>query len=310
MFCCQHQYMAYGETYARDRRLLRFADYSAVLLSFLLVICRLAASCSSRSLAVDAAVADALKDWIVSTLNAFLVMKSLRPADVSFPFGYGKIEAIAAFSQAVLLLMTGGWIAFSAIRSAAAHDHSVVYTTTALISLIVSVVLGLILSLIQTYAAKRTKSMAFLADAAHYRSDVFMNIGIVCCFLISLKIAYIDVIVGLAMSVYLLVTAWVVGKSSLRALLDMSLPTKVVDDLRNLVLACGEEVASLRTHGTGRGEMIVLQIVVTSRTTVTKLLERQEILEQKIHERFPRSFVLVSFTRSHVDHDENGREGR
>lgn len=301
MFCCHHQHAAYDATYIQDRRLLRFAAYSAFLISFLLVVCRFAAYYSSRSLAVDAAMGDALKDWLISTLNAFLVVRSLRPADSSFPFGYGKIEAVAAFLQAALLSVVGGWIAFSAVRGAAAHDHSVIYTTTALVSLIISIALGFILSFIQSSVAKKTRSMAFLADAAHYRSDVFMNMGVLCCFLISVKIAIIDVIVGLSMSVYLLLTAWKVGKTSLKTLLDMSLPASTVEDLENLVLAHGGHLVTLRTHGSGRGEFIALQVIPPARATLKTVFEKQALLEQKIHQKFPRSFVMISWVATSPD---------
>lgn len=293
MFCCHHQQAALGEVMMQDRRLLKFASYSAFLISFLLVICRLAAYFTSHSLAIEASVADAVKDCLVSTVNALLVLQSIRPANNRFPFGSGKVEALAAFMQAAFLFVTGGWILFESIRESASHHHHIDYSTTALVSLVISIALGITLACIQGYVARRTKSMAFLAESAHYRSDVMMNVGVLCCFLLAVKSALIDLLVGVAMAIYLLIMAWTVGRNALVTLLDCSLPDATLRHLEDLIVAAGGEIAALKTHGTGRGEFISLQLRATPSQSVKQLMKLQEAIETRIHTEFPRSFVIV-----------------
>lgn len=242
---------------------------------------------------VEASLYDAVKDCFVSSVNAFLILRSVRPASSSFPFGYGKVEALAALFQSAFLLATGGLIVFDAIQGAAAHDHSVMCTSVALISLVISIILALILALIQSYVAHHTKSMAVLADSIHYRTDVFMNIGIVFCFLISVKSAVFDIVISICLAIYLILSAWNIGRHAVFTLLDHSLPSAVVQNILNIVVAAGGTVTSLRTHSSGRGEFVVLQLAEDPSLTLEQFAEKQLLIERKIHEQFPRSFVII-----------------
>lgn len=293
MFCCQHQVEAFDAVRVQDRRLLKFSAYSAFVITFLLVICRLSAFFSSKSLAVEASLYDAIKDFFVSSVNAFLILRSVRPANPSFPFGYGKVEALAALFQSAFLLITGSLIVFDAIQGAVAHDHSVMCTSIALTSLVISIALALILALVQSYVAHRTKSMAVLADSIHYRTDVFMNIGIVFCFLISVKSSVFDITIGVFLAIYLIFSAWNIGRHAVFTLLDHSLPSAVVQNILNIVVAAEGTVTSLRTHSSGRGEFVVLQLAEDPSLTLEQFAEKQLLIERKIHEQFPRSFVFI-----------------
>lgn len=297
MFCCQERRHAFEAIQEQDSRRLKIAAYSTFIITFLLIICRSSAYFVSHSLAVKASVLDAIKDCLVSSLNAFFILRSIKPADDSYPFGYGKVEALGAFLQSLFLFITGGFIAFDAIRDATFHEHNVTYSQVAIISLIVSIGLSLLLALIQTHVAKHTKSMAVLADSIHYKSDVVLNIGIVICLFLSFKSAWFDIIIGFCMAVYLIVAAWSVGRRSLLTLLDHSLPLSDRQNIENIIMASGGKIHFLRTHGSGRGEFITIELIEEKETTLVQFQEKQYQIEQKIHQHFPRSFIIISLAR-------------
>lgn len=297
MFCCPEQRHAFELTQVQDQRRLRFAAYSAFIITFLLVVCRVAAYAFSQSLAIKAAVLDSVKDCIVSSLNACLILKSIQPANAAFPFGYGKVEALAACAQSVFLFITGGWIAYDAICDIVHHSHSVTPSRVAVASLVISIVLALVLTLIQAYVARKTKSLAVLADSVHYRSDVILNIGVIICLFISFKSAWFDVILGICISVYLIVTAWNVGRKAFLILMDHSLPKKDEEIIRAIAAASGGDVQALRTHSSGRGEFITLELREQPGDTVEQVQAKHFAIEQKLHQQFPRSFIIIGLIR-------------
>lgn len=72
MFCCQHQVEAFDAVSVQDRRLLKFSAYSAFVITFLLVICRLSAFFSSKSLTVEASFMMPLRTVLFHRLMPFL----------------------------------------------------------------------------------------------------------------------------------------------------------------------------------------------------------------------------------------------
>lgn len=297
MFCCPEQRNAFELTQHQDQRYLRLAAYSAFLITFLLIICRVAAYAFSQSLAIKAAVLDSIKDCIVSSLNACLILKSIQPANASFPFGYGKVEALAALAQSVFLFVTGGWITYDAVSDILHHEHSVTQSSVAVASLVISIVLALILALIQAHVARKTKSLAVLADSVHYRTDVILNIGVIICLFISFKSAWFDVVLGFCISIYLIIIAWQVGRKAFLILMDHSLSKKDEDVIRAIAQASGADVQALRTHSSGRGEFITLELKEKSSDTVKQVQAKHLEIEQKLHQQFPRSFIVIGLTR-------------
>lgn len=298
MFCCPEQRHAFEMTQAQDRRRLRFVAYSTFVITFLLIVCRAAAYAFSQSLAVKAAVLDSVKDCVVSSLNACLILKSIQPANAAFPFGYGKVEALAACAQSAFLFITGGWITYDAICDMMHHSHSVTPSRVAVASLVVSIILALVLALIQAHVARKTKSLAVLADSAHYRSDVIMNVGAIICLFISFKSAWFDVVLGFCISVYLIVMAGKVGRKALLILMDHSLPCQDEEVIAAIVQASGGEIQALRTHSSGRGEFITLELKEPKAATAAEIQVKHQEIEQRLHQHFPRSFIVLGLARS------------
>lgn len=297
MFCCPEQRQAFELTQLQDQRRLRFAAYSAFIITFLLIVCRVAAYAFSQSLAIKAAVFDSVKDCIVSSLNACLILKSIQPANAAFPFGYGKVEALAACAQSVFLFVTGGWITYDAICDIVQHSHSVTPSRVAVASLVVSIILALVLALIQAHVARKTKSLAVLADSVHYRTDVVMNVGVMICLFISFKSSWFDVALGFCISVYLIVTAWQVGRKAFLILMDHSLPKGDEEIIRAIATASGADIQALRTHSSGRGEFITLELREQPNETIEQVQAKHFAIEQKLHQQFPRSFIIIGLNR-------------
>jgi ferrous-iron efflux pump FieF len=127
---------------------------------------------------------DSVLDVVVSFINSKVVKFARQSADLDHPYGHGKAESIAALGQSALILGGAVVIVVSAIQ---ALVKEFLYPTGAHESIVSPLdmgffffgcaLCGLALSLYLTKAAKKHKSVALRADAAHYSSDFVTNLA-------------------------------------------------------------------------------------------------------------------------------------
>ena len=87
-------------------------------------------------------------------------------------------------------------------------------------------VLALLLVALQRYVGRRTGSVAISADAAHYQSDLFINIGVGVSIALTswTGLALIDPLVGMLIAIIVLYSASGIARRSLQILLDHEIP--------------------------------------------------------------------------------------
>ncbi len=143
--------------------------------STLLIFIKLTIGFLSGSVAVLASAIDSVLDLIVSMFNFFAVTKSEQPADQTFNYGRGKIEALAAVIEGTVITMSGLYILYEAIRKAFGHEETKLLETSIIVMLI-SLVITISLVIYLNYVAKKTNSMVIKSDALHYKTDLYSNV--------------------------------------------------------------------------------------------------------------------------------------
>jgi cation diffusion facilitator family transporter len=240
--------------------------------------------------AVEAALFDSLKDVFISCVNLMLVLKSTKSADEKYQFGYGKLEAFASLIQAILLITMSVLLTYELFSS----DHSVDYSSVATWNLLLSLTLIICVACAQGFYAKKMKSSALLADAAHYKADVVTNFMIIVGFLTSQKIRWLDATIGISISIYFLMIAFSVGKRALNTLLDKALPAEVIRKVEELVISCGiAPPISIATKHLGRSEFFLVQRLFSKSESTEDFANKQKIVEAVIHEAFPTAYVII-----------------
>jgi len=73
----------------------------------LLIILKLTIGILSGSVAVLASAIDSVLDLIISAFNYFAINKAEQPANKTFNYGKGKIEALAAVIEGTIITMSG-----------------------------------------------------------------------------------------------------------------------------------------------------------------------------------------------------------
>ena len=99
------------------------APLAGVVVNGALAVIKITAGILGNSYALVADGIESTSD-IISSLIVWAGLRiSLRPADQSHPYGYGKAEALAAIAGSLALLLAAGLIAVQSIREIVTPHH-------------------------------------------------------------------------------------------------------------------------------------------------------------------------------------------
>lgn len=202
----------------------------------ILIILKLTIGILSGSVAVLASAIDSVLDLIISAFNYFAINKAEQPADKTFNYGKGKIEALAAVIEGTIITMSGLFILYHAIKKAYIGDTTELLGPSIMV-MAISLVITFALVMFLNYVAKKTNNMVIKSDALHYKTDVLSNGAI----LVSLILIYttgldlIDAIMGIIISVYIIYSAYEIIKEGVYVLLDAALDEEIVEEIKNII---------------------------------------------------------------------------
>ncbi|QKJ26998.1 cation diffusion facilitator family transporter [Aliarcobacter cibarius] len=204
----------------------------------ILTIIKLAVGLFSGSVAVLASAIDSILDMFVSIFNYFAISKSEKPADKTFNYGKGKIEALASVIEGTIISMSGLFLlyqAFSKYKNGEVSSYLEISIYVMISSLVITI--GLVLYL--NYIAKKTHSMVIKADALHYKTDVFSSIAVLLSLLLVSLTGYelFDVIIGSLIALYIIYSAYNLIHSGIMVLLDRALDEEMVINIISIFMS-------------------------------------------------------------------------
>jgi len=192
----------------------------------------------SGSVAVLASAIDSILDMFVSIFNYFAISNSEKPADNKFNYGRGKVEALASVIEGVIISISGLFLLYTAIEKYFTKETST-YLNISLIVMVISLFITILLVAYLNGVAKKTNNMVVKADALHYETDVWVN-GAVLISLVGVWATgweIIDIIVGGAISIFIIYSAYELIEEGVLILLDRALEEeisqKIVEIIKN-----------------------------------------------------------------------------
>jgi len=192
----------------------------------------------SGSVAVLASAIDSILDMFVSIFNYFAISNSEKPADNKFNYGRGKVEALASVIEGVIISISGLFLLYTAIEKYFTKETST-YLNISLIVMVISLFITILLVAYLNGVAKKTNNMVIKADALHYETDVWVN-GAVLISLVGVWATgweIIDIIVGGAISIFIIYSAYELIEEGVLILLDRALEEeisqKIVEIIKN-----------------------------------------------------------------------------
>jgi cation diffusion facilitator family transporter len=247
-----------------------------------LVLGKLGLGIATGSLALVSDAVHSGLDAVASILAFIAVRAASRPADRDHPYGHGKAENLAAYTEGFLLVIAGLVVGFEAIQRLIGHGLRVDATPLALGFLVGTVVLEIGRSILLRQVAARSKSASIDALATDKLADL-MSVTAVLLGLGAVRFgfAYGDSIAALVVAGLIFRAAFQLLRGSVDVLMDRS-----VSSVERDVLAAASGVEGVREVRTARvrqsGAQMIGEVEVAGRPTLP--LEAAQALAGRVRE--------------------------
>jgi cation diffusion facilitator family transporter len=254
-----------------DVSLRRLASAIALGAAVVLIVAKFWGWVATDSVALLTSAADAVVDALAATATFFGVRFAQHPADSEHRFGHGKGEALAAFTQAILLASTAAVLAVQSCWRLI-YPQQVTAITLGIWIAVIGLVASSFLAAMQTWVVRRTGSTAIAADRAHYLMDAVVNGAV----LIALALTSVtgwqraDPIFALLIAGCMIAGARRVAETASRQLLDHELPHEHRERIKAAAVACFgiRGVHDLRTRDAGDRVFVEFHLEVDGHVSV------------------------------------------
>jgi cation diffusion facilitator family transporter len=256
----------------------------AIACSIIGVITKTIAGLITGSMTMISSAVDSGGDLMVSVANLFVVRLSDREPDEDHNYGHAKIEGLGAMFEGGFMVAAGGFIIYEAIHKAmvgeVSHDSVLgIVVMLPLLALTIATVLYL------RRVARATGSLVIRADALHYTTDVYVNIGV----LVALALVWltgqplIDTVISIGIALYMIASSLHIVREGFGVVMDRSLDKPVVDQLRALLAACSS-IESFHDFKTRAGKIphVDFHVVVDPQMTAVAVHELYVELRDRI----------------------------
>lgn len=180
------------------------ATITAMSVAFLLACIKFFVGMYSGSVAILSSAIDSLLDMSVSLFNTTAVHNAEKNPDKKFNYGRGKIEALAAFLEGLIIFISAIYILSESIKKFSQNEPLADFGLGFGVMIISFIITGLLVFFLLKIA-KQTKNLIIESDALHYKTDLLTNGGIIVGMIIMYftKWNSIDAILGIAIAFYI-----------------------------------------------------------------------------------------------------------
>ncbi len=250
------------------------------------------------SISVWASLLDSVMDIFASAINFFAVRAAARPADEDHTYGHGKAESLGGLFQAIAIALSGLFLVSEAVQRLLT-THSTSKEWVGIVTMAVAMVTSLLLVMKLKRVARETDSIALSSDAAHYVSDIFTNAGAMAALLIIRLTGWqiIDPLISILISLYILWSAFSIGKDAVDILMDRRLPAGVSEEIARIVERYrGSGVRGfhdLRSRRSGSQKFIDLHLEIEGAKSLEEAHDLTVKVLREIEAAIPRSRVHI-----------------
>jgi ferrous-iron efflux pump FieF len=282
---------------AEDRAKSAVARLSILAAAFLITL-KLATGFITGSISVWASLLDSTMDIFASIINYFAVRAASRPADEDHAYGHGKAESLAGLFQSIVIAASGVFLVRESIRRII-NPNQTSSEWIGILTMLIAVAVSIALVMRLKRVARETESPALHADATHYITDIFTNLGaLVALVIISLTPWQMaDPIISIAIAFYILWSAVSVGRESIDVLMDRRLPLDVGEQIADIVSRFKDQGVlgfhDLRTRRSGSQKFIDLHLEVVHDLTLQDAHDATVRVLRAIEAEIPRARVHI-----------------
>lgn len=174
-------------------------------------------------------------------ISTFVLMVGIRlsnrKADSSYPYGYERMENIAAMILAMILAMAGIGVGVSGLEKVWTGNYGqAIPGVLALVAAVVSILMKEGMYWYMRAAAQKVRSSALMADAWHQRSDALSSVGSFVGVLgARLGMPALDPLASLLICGFILHTAWDIFREAVSKVTDQAACSDTCDAIAEVI---------------------------------------------------------------------------
>lgn len=190
-------------------------------LSVVLFLVKIIAYYITHSLAI---LTDALEST-VNVIAGFIGLYSLyiaaQPSDEDHPYGHGKAEFVSAAVEGGLIVAAGILIFFETIRNFI-YPNKVIELDYGLLLIALTATINFAAGWFCLKVGKKNKSLALQASGKHLQTDTYSTMAVIAGLIIMIftKYYWLDKIIAIAMSVFIMYNGYTIIRHSLAGIMD------------------------------------------------------------------------------------------
>lgn len=265
------------------------ASLVGIFCNVLLFLSKLLIGLLTHSISVMADAFNNLSDAASSVIGFVGVRMAGKPADEDHPFGHGRVEYIAAFIVAFIVIQVG-FTLFKSSLGKAIHPEGMVFQPISVVILILSIGVKLWMGLFNKKLGKRIKSSVMMATAADSMGDVFAtSAALISVVVYGIGGFNIDGIMGVIVSLAVMWAGVGIARDTLAPLIGQPIDPELYRDITEFVESFDgiEGSHDLIVHNYGPSKsMASIHAEVPNDVSVEKSHEVVDFVEREAIRRF------------------------
>ncbi|MHA1344562.1 MAG: cation diffusion facilitator family transporter [Promethearchaeota archaeon] len=261
--------------------------YISLLLNFFLFLVKYIIAMRINSISMKADSWHTLSDSFTSIVVLIGIIFSLKKPDEEHPFGHGRAELIASVIIITILAIVGFEFLKKSVERII-NPSPLRFSFTGIMFFSFTAIIKEILAQISIWVGKKYNYKSLVADGWHHRSDAITTLLIIVGIFFYKKFIYIDAIMGIIISFFILSIAFRLVKESFSALIgEKPLPEieekleKIIKNFYNTSL----ELHHLHMHKYGEHYELTFHIRLPGRMSLSKVHNISTVLEKEIKEK-------------------------
>ena len=274
-----------------------------IALNIFLFIGKWLAGILSGSIAITADAFNNLSDAGSSVVTLAGFRLAGQAADADHPFGHGRMEYLAGLTVSVFILVVGVELGKSSVEKII-HPVETELTVLTAVILLCAVAVKLWMAWFNARLGRRIDSAVMIATAKDSRSDVIATGATILALLLSLVTDLpVDGVMGVAVSLFILKTAYDIIRDTVGELLGRPASPEVTQKLREMVLESPQILGlhDLMIHDYGPLNMIgSCHVEVRSNADLVEVHEVVDTIEREIYEKL---HILMTIHMDPIEQD-------
>jgi ferrous-iron efflux pump FieF len=230
---------------------------------------------------------------------------SSKPADENHRFGHEKIEDLAVFVQSSFFGVSGFFVLINGLLGI--FKPKITHPAVGIKIIFLTIIVTTILTLVQTYVYKRTKSSLVAADRLHYSVDLLTNVGVIVSLYLSshYDLPFIDSLFSILLALLMIKSAYYLISKAFANLVDSEFDDAKKEVIVNIVKTYPEVLGmhDIKTRQAGSKLFIQFHLEFDGEIKLKHSHEITENIVKELQVTFPGAEIILHQDPYGIDED-------